>query len=94
MCRPGAGLTAAVPPDPAPLQPLEAHQTVWWAQEEEAELRRLVGLHGAGDWKLIKAQGHAVFKGVRSAVDLKDKWRLMRPGGRKGRVRGAAGRDR
>ncbi|KAL4441879.1 hypothetical protein ABPG77_003795 [Micractinium sp. CCAP 211/92] len=53
-----------------------------WSDEEEAELVRLVKLHGRGSWALIEKEGADMFQGRRKQVDLKDKWRNIVKAGR------------
>ncbi|EFN59822.1 hypothetical protein CHLNCDRAFT_56603 [Chlorella variabilis] len=48
-----------------------------WDSWEVEELRRQVELHGGSNWLLVQDQGRGVFRDRRTAVDLKDKWRLL-----------------
>lgn len=48
-----------------------------WTAEEETELIDLVKLFGRGSWIEIRDKGAGVFDPLRTAVDLKDKWRNL-----------------
>lgn len=47
---------------------LAAPQPKRWSDEEEAELVRLVKLHGRGSWALIEKEGADMFQGRRKQV--------------------------
>lgn len=55
-------LHATMRPSLAALQPKR------WSDEEEAELVRLVKLHGRGSWALIEKEGADMFQGRRKQV--------------------------
>ena len=48
-----------------------------WTKAQETELARLVELHGVGSWARIMEAGRDVFGADRTAVNLKDKWRVL-----------------
>ena len=48
-----------------------------WTKAQETELARLVELHGVGSWTRIMEAGRDVFGADRTAVNLKDKWRVL-----------------
>lgn len=48
-----------------------------WSRAEEQLLATLVGRFGVGSWSAIRDAGGEGFAVIRTAVDLKDKWRNM-----------------
>lgn len=58
-------------------RPSTRRKTVRWSRHEVDALIDGVRVHGVGKWVAILRHSHHVFNGVRTSVDLKDKWRNL-----------------
>ncbi|KAJ3366555.1 hypothetical protein GGF31_008054 [Allomyces arbusculus] len=62
---------------PAPLTKKPPRKRKKWTPEEEGALLAGVRKYGVGAWSIILSDREFVFDPHRTAVDLKDKWRVM-----------------